>query len=351
MPVASSQLTIATDARRATTAPVVASPAVPAAERSMSSLYVDSVNGTRPAGAPTRPVGCTQTNVFKRGEQFVLRTWGFEIATGNVLSTENVDDGHFTVPGVARPILNWGAHGANANRVWFWTNAWNIPTTFPLGDTTMRVTFTLDSGKVGAFDYADHDHPVSRQQKGTTTHDHHHHSIALVGSRGLAGCRAARCRPRAFAEPGSVAAPAIPGVAALPGPVVDPGKPAATMKLLQDDSRYRPGRHADHDLRQRAARPTRTSPSPGARPTSTGSSIHAPTASTTSAARRRSSPSCSATATPTRAGAFSVKLKAPQDFGGLHDIYAVVDGLQVAKGGFLIARSATMSRSRARSGR
>jgi hypothetical protein len=42
-------------------------------------------------------------------------------------------------------------------------------------------------------------------------------------------------------------------------------------------------------------------------------------------------------------GAFTVKLKAPRDFGGIHDIYAVVDGVQVAKGGFLIARAATMT--------
>ena len=41
-------------------------------------------------------------------------------------------------------------------------------------------------------------------------------------------------------------------------------------------------------------------------------------------------------------GAFSVNIVAPKDFGGIHDIYAVIDGVQVAKGGFLIARSATM---------
>ena len=43
------------------------------------------------------------------------------------------------------------------------------------------------------------------------------------------------------------------------------------------------------------------------------------------------------------AGSFSVQLKAPADFGGLHDLYAVVDGVQVAKGGFLIPRAASIS--------
>src|SRR5438309_19782 len=53
-------------------------------------LYVDSVNGTRPTGAAPRLVGCSQTNVYKRGEQFVLRIWGLDLKTGNVLSTDNV---------------------------------------------------------------------------------------------------------------------------------------------------------------------------------------------------------------------------------------------------------------------
>jgi hypothetical protein len=153
LPVSSSQLTVTRTTTTSYTAPIVASPAIPADGKLDVALYVDSVNGTRPAGTTPRPVGCTQTNVFKRGEQFVLRAWGSEMATASVLSTENVDTATFTVPGVAPVTLNWGAHGPTTGRIWFWSNAWNIPTTFPLGDTTIRVTFTLDSGKVGAYDY------------------------------------------------------------------------------------------------------------------------------------------------------------------------------------------------------
>lgn len=153
LPIAPSQLTVTRTTTTSYTAPIAANPAIPADGKLDVGLYVDSVNGTRPAGTTPRPVGCTQTNVFKRGEQFVLRTWGVELATGAILSTENVDTATFTVPGVAPVTLNWGAHGPASNRTWFWTNAWNIPTTFPLGDTTIRVTFNLDSGKVGAFDY------------------------------------------------------------------------------------------------------------------------------------------------------------------------------------------------------
>jgi hypothetical protein len=38
-------------------------------------------------------------------------------------------------------------------------------------------------------------------------------------------------------------------------------------------------------------------------------------------------------------GAFKLSLKAPRDFGAIHDIYAVIDGVQVAKGGYLISRT------------
>src|SRR5215208_4344034 len=147
LPVATSQLTV--------TAPLGVGPSAADAAKLDVALYVDSVNGTRPSGAAARPVGCTQTNVYKRGEQFVLRVWGTEVATAAVLSTENVDTATAALTGVAAPLtLNWGAHGATANRVWFWTNAWNIPPDYPLGDAVLRVTFKLDSGKVGTFDYS-----------------------------------------------------------------------------------------------------------------------------------------------------------------------------------------------------
>ena len=42
-------------------------------------------------------------------------------------------------------------------------------------------------------------------------------------------------------------------------------------------------------------------------------------------------------------GAFSLELTTPKDFGGIHDVYAVIDGKQVAKGGFLVERTVTIS--------
>ena len=154
MPVQSSQLTVTPTTTTSLTAPIGAGPTTAEPAKLDVAVYVDSVNGTRPAAAAPRPVGCTQTNVFKRGEQFVLRTWGTDMASGEILSSENVDTATFTPQGVAAPItLNWGAHGATSNRVWFWTNFWNIPSDYPLGDSVVRVSFKTDGGKVAAYDY------------------------------------------------------------------------------------------------------------------------------------------------------------------------------------------------------
>ena len=50
--------------------------------------------------------------------------------------------------------------------------------------------------------------------------------------------------------------------------------------------------------------------------------------------------------TTSAAGALSVTFTAPLDFGGIHDIYAVVSGVQVAKSGFLLQRKVTISPTR-----
>ncbi len=53
-----------------------------------------------------------------------------------------------------------------------------------------------------------------------------------------------------------------------------------------------------------------------------------------------------ATATTNAQGSFEVTVRAPNDFGGKHEIYAVVEGVQQAVGAFTIDRSATISPKR-----
>ncbi|MDH4176190.1 MAG: hypothetical protein OEV72_01340 [Thermoleophilia bacterium] len=130
-------------------------------------LYVDTVNGSRPVGVAPRPLSCTQTNNFKRGEQVVFRAWGSEAATGDILSTENVKSGVVQVPGVAEPLkLNWGAHGATSNRVWFWTAAWVIPADYPLGTANVKVVIETEAGKFARYDYSLTVTPSSALKKG-----------------------------------------------------------------------------------------------------------------------------------------------------------------------------------------
>jgi hypothetical protein len=153
-PVTSAQLTISSSPPPLLT-PAPAASTLPTTSAPLNvSIYVDTVNGTTPAsGVAKRLIGCTQTNVFKRGEQLVVRSWAVDMASGDVLSSANVDTATATVPGAAPLTLNWGAHGATTNRVWFWSSPWVIPADYPLGDTTINVAYKTDDGKSGIYPY------------------------------------------------------------------------------------------------------------------------------------------------------------------------------------------------------
>ena len=152
MPVATAQLTISTTPLLSPgNGPAVI--AAPAVSDTSVSLYMDTVNGTQPVGAPKRAVGCSQTNVYKRGEQVVVRVWGFDLSTGSTLSTDNVDTATYTIAGQAAAPLNYSAHGAAGAQVFFWSAPWIVPPTFPLGDVTIHVAFKTVAGKTGTFDY------------------------------------------------------------------------------------------------------------------------------------------------------------------------------------------------------
>ena len=146
----------------------------------------------------------------------------------------------------------------------------------------------------------------------------------------------------AVAAPGPLPAPAIPGVAPLPGPLATPFTTAPTVRALKTTPDIGPANtsftlsgsglaaNKDVSIVWNTANVTWVV---DARPDSVdylgrkADKINVVLARTTTNAQ----------------GAFSIKLRAPKDFGGIHDLYAVVDGVQVAKGGFLIARTATMS--------
>jgi len=155
IPVVTSQLTISSTAPTPFGNGPGSGATTAAGDKAQVALYVDSVNGTSPVGAAKRPIGCAQTNVFKRGEQVVLRIWGFDLKSGTTLSTDNVDTATATIPGVAAPLaLNYGTHGATSNKVYFWSVPWIVPAGYPLGDATVHIALKTDAGPTGTFDYA-----------------------------------------------------------------------------------------------------------------------------------------------------------------------------------------------------
>lgn len=155
MPVVPAQLNISPTAPAPFTPAVPAGPAGAGSSSSAlaASLYVDSVAGTGPVGVAKRPVGCSQSNVYKRGEQVVVRSWGTDLATTDVLSSDNVNTAHLSIAGVPDVTLNWGAHGTAGSQVFFWSAPWIVPATYPLGETTIHVVFNLESGKTATYDY------------------------------------------------------------------------------------------------------------------------------------------------------------------------------------------------------
>jgi hypothetical protein len=136
--------------------------------------------------------------------------------------------------------------------------------------------------------------------------------------------------------------PAIPGVAPLPGPLAPSAQAASTMQTLK----------ASPDT---GVAGTKFTLSGGGLPAGKDVSIVWNTANVTwivdarpdsvdYLGRQASKIGVVVGSAHTDAsGSFSLSLVAPKDFGGIHDLYAVVDGMQVAKGGFLIERSAHIS--------
>ena len=146
----------------------------------------------------------------------------------------------------------------------------------------------------------------------------------------------------ALAAPTALPIPAIPNVAPLPGPIAQPSQPAAKMGILTTSPQIGlPGKQF-------------TIAGKGF-PASTDVEIEWGTANVTWVVDARPDSVdymgrqaqklnvVLAHAKTDASGNLAVKLQAPRDFGGIHDIYAVVSGQQLAKGGFLISRSASIS--------
>ena len=146
----------------------------------------------------------------------------------------------------------------------------------------------------------------------------------------------------ASADPTVVTTPIIPGAAPLPGPLVDPGKPAATMKLM--NAKPDVVKVGTPVVFSATGLPAKSEVTLVWMTSNIRWMLDPKPDSVDYLGRKVEKISVSLGKAQTDAsGAFSMTVKTPVDFGGLHDVYAVVNGTQVAKGGLLILRTVTMS--------
>ena len=150
--------------------------------------------------------------------------------------------------------------------------------------------------------------------------------------------------PTAVASPGTTTLkpPAIPGVSPLPGPVAKPAQPSEDMGILEVTP--------DQGVAGAPMTITGSQLPPHAQVELTWSTADATwlvqTAPDTVNYLGRSDTELAVVLDTTNTdahGAFKVSLKAPVDWGGIHDIYAVIKGTEDAHGGFILLRTVTVS--------
>jgi hypothetical protein len=162
-------------------------------------------------------------------------------------------------------------------------------------------------------------------------------AILLTGSAGA--------KQAATSDQRAVPPPAIPGVAPLPGPLAAPAQPASKLGILKTTPDVAlPG--------------TPFTVSGSGLPTNTALDFVWMTANVRYVLDARPDSVdfigrqadkvgvVLGHATTDASGAFTLSLKAPRDYGGLHDTYVVANGVQLAKGGFLISKSIKMRPTR-----
>jgi len=98
-------------------------------------LHVDTV-----AGGSYKPVSdCEMTNFFQPGQTVVFRMDGIQVATGGIdLTNQNVLNAFVMIPGEKNLQMKYGTHEKDS----YWTAAWTIPMSYPLGVVNFSVWVT-----------------------------------------------------------------------------------------------------------------------------------------------------------------------------------------------------------------
>jgi hypothetical protein len=151
-PVAAAQLTVAAATAGTPvppTAPGTAPPKPYPGKTVEIAMYTDTVSSSR--GEVRQSRVCTQTNYFPRRSRVVFRMWAVDTRSGEVLTSLDVKYVYVKIPGQPNVGLNFGPHGAAGNTVNFWSAAWAIPASYPLGIVPFRIVVKTEDGRFGIY--------------------------------------------------------------------------------------------------------------------------------------------------------------------------------------------------------
>ena len=100
---------------------------------------VDTVQGGGGTVKLAADAACSMTNLFQRGEVVVFRMYGLHVSNGANLTNVTVKSAFVKVPGLPKMPLYYSNHPTKP-AVAYWTAAWPVKKSYPLGVVNFTVT-------------------------------------------------------------------------------------------------------------------------------------------------------------------------------------------------------------------
>ena len=100
---------------------------------------VDTVQGGGGTVKLAADAACSMTNLFQRGDVVVFRMYGVHVSTGANLTNVTVKSAWVKVPGLPKMPMYYSNHPTKPV-VAYWTAAWPIKQSYPLGVVNYTVT-------------------------------------------------------------------------------------------------------------------------------------------------------------------------------------------------------------------
>jgi hypothetical protein len=100
---------------------------------------VDTVQGGGGTVKLAADAACSMTNLFQRGDVVVFRMYGVHVSTGANLTNVTVKSAWVRVPGLPKMPMSYSNHPTKP-AVAYWTAAWPVKKSYPLGVVNYTVT-------------------------------------------------------------------------------------------------------------------------------------------------------------------------------------------------------------------